>query len=305
MAIAQIIQMKKPSLTSLANSLKLGPIQVTTGQRSLSRIAILLWGPAGCGKTTWAVTAPGNKLLLSVGDNEHVSVAHRPDVMVADMSGLTWDKLFKDLQSENPFDLDRTLANNKEIDTVILDNLTAVTFMALQKAVAKKLGAGDNFIPSMETPGRTAYGGRNTIVLECLTGLLKVTKKHNVHFVCTAHEADPTTSGNGKNEVMEYIGIQLGGQIVNNTSWRFSEIWYMSQSDTGEKYRRIAIRPTRKRRPMKTRMFTDKGDPEFYIDYDAEQSDTNQITIASMYKNWVDGGGKKLSIPRIKNAARK
>jgi hypothetical protein len=236
-----------------------------------------------------------------MGDNEHVSVAHRSDVMVADLSGLTQDGLFREMQSENPFGLDGILSKNREINTVVADSITAVTFMALQRSVQKKTGAGKNFVPTMEVPGRTAYGGRNAIVLESLTGLLKVTKKHNVHFICTAHEDDPTTIGEGRDEVIEYIGIMLGGKIVNNTSWRFSEIWYMSQKDTGGKERRIAIRPTRKRRPMKTRMFTDKGDPEFDIDYDAEKPDAGQMTIASFYKQWVDDGGKKLAIPKIKS----
>jgi hypothetical protein len=149
-----------------------------------------------------------------------------------------------------------------------------------------KLGASKEFRPTMEHPGLSAYGGRNAIVLEVLTGLLRITAKHGVHLIATAHEADPVLNNQG---VVQYITIMLGGKLVNNNTWRLSEIWYLSEDGDG---RRLAVRPTRLRRPMKTRMFTGKGPPEFELMYDADLPDKGQMTIASLYDQWIKAQGK-------------
>ena len=62
--------------------LKAGPVEIKKGAETPSRMATVIWGPATCGKTTFAATAPGEKLWFSFGDNEHVSVAQRKDVHV-------------------------------------------------------------------------------------------------------------------------------------------------------------------------------------------------------------------------------
>lgn len=280
--------------------LQLGPIEVVTGDQSIdsTRMAILIWGPSGAGKTTFAATAPGEKLWVSLGSDEHVPVARRKDVRIADMSGLSIDEFMKHARNENPFGLDRILAENKDIGTVVFDSMTALSYMSLQKAVRDGIGAGVGFRPSLEFPGISAYGGRNAITLEVMTEMLKVTAKHNVHMIFTAHEDDPTMIKQGKDDIVDYIGIMLGGKIVNNVAWRLSEIWYYSQSELSKRNRRLAVRATRKRKPMKTRMFTDKGEPEFEVNYDADKPDKGQMTIASWYEQWLDGGGEKLGIPK-------
>jgi hypothetical protein len=269
----------------------LGPVTVTTNEETPKRMAVLLWGDAGCGKTTYAATAPGRKLWLSFGDQEHVSIVERPDVEVADFSQVGYEDLFKHGQSDNPFGLDQYLSQNERIETVVCDSVTAIAFRALQKAVSMRLGAGKSFTPTMEAPGLSAYGGRNAIVLEVLTGLLRVTAKHGVHLILTAHEADPVMDETG---AVQFVTIMLGGKLVNNNTWRLSEIWYMSQD---QERRRLAVRPTRKRRPMKSRMFSGVGPPEFELQYNAEKPDAGQMTIASFYDQWVSGSGKKLQTP--------
>lgn len=273
----------------------LGPVEVKSGIEAPKRIAALLWGPAACGKTTFAATAPGVKLWLSFGDQEHVSIMHRPDVMVANFSALTIDELFKHAQSENPFGLDQVLADETSIETVVCDSATAITYLALQHSIDSGVGAGKkgSFVPTLMEPGQAAYGGRNAIVLKVLTGLLRVTAKHGVHLIITAHEADPSTEKDG---IVNYVSIMLGGQLVNNVTFRLSEIWYMSERH-GE--RKLAIRPTRLRRPMKTRMFSSKGDPEFMLKYDAALPDDHkeQMTIAKWYDAWSESG-TKVPVPK-------
>lgn len=281
----------------------LGSIEVTQGNVTQSRAAMLIWGAAGCGKSTLAATGPGDKLWVSLGDNEHVSVAHRSDVYVADFSGMNVDDLFIQAQNDNPFGLDQYLRAKPNVETVVIDSATALAFRALQKAVKDKIGGSRTFTPTMSQPGLSAYGGRNGIVLEVLTGLLKVTSKYNVHIIITAHEADPTmTKDSNGNDVIDYIGTMLGGQLINNMTWRLSEIWYMSQDNTGKHDRRIAFRPTRRRKPMKTRMFSDKGNPEFVLDYDADKPDKGQMTIARFYNKFIENNYHKLDCPGGKNA---
>jgi hypothetical protein len=278
-------------------ALQVGPVLTTNRQDFQARMAILLWGPAGVGKTTFAATAPGSKLWLSFGDQEHVSVMHRDDIDVAHLAEIDHAELFKHAQSENPFGLDRLLAENPHIQTVVVDSSTAIAFKALQRAVAKGIGRGNHFVPTMEAPGIAAYGGRNAIVLETMTGLLKVTAKHNVHLIITAHEDDPVREES--TGTVLYITTQLGGKLVNNMTWRLSEIWYVSETQGAVRTRRLAIRPTRLRRPMKTRMFTDKGEPEFNLIYDSTLPDeaAGQMTITGWYDQWMEGKGSKLLIP--------
>lgn len=295
--------MKKPAKAATT----LGPMTVHEGEETPTRMAIMLWGPAGDGKTTFAATAPGKKLWLSFGDQEHVSVMHRKDVVVVKPYELDLDDLFKHAQNDNPFGLDGYLAEHTEIETVVCDSLTAITYRALQKAVKDGVGAGSNFRPTMEVPGKSAYGGRNGITLQVLTGLLRVTAKHNVHLIMTAHESDPTTKMEGNKEIIDYISVMLGGQLVNNMTWRLSEIWNFSQNNTGERTRRIMIRPTRLRKPAKTRMFTSDGVPEFNLYYDPNLPDDakGQMTIAKWYDAWIESGGKKLPIPQDERPTKK
>jgi len=269
--------------------MRIGPVEITAQGDVPRRISLLLWGGAGCGKTTFAATAPGKKLWLSLGDQEHVSVMHRKDVIVADLSEMGYEELFKYGQNDNPFGLDQILAGDEAIETVVCDSVTAIAFRALQKAVSMRLGASKTFTPTMEQPGLSAYGGRNAIVLEVLTGLLRVTAKHGVHLITTAHEADPVLNNDG---TVQFITIMLGGKLVNNNTWRLSEIWYMSED--GDK-RRLAVRPTRLRKPMKTRMFSGKGPPEFVLTYDADAPDKGQMTIANFYEQWLKSG--KIATP--------
>lgn len=279
------------------NALSLGGMPVETKADLTSRMAIFLWGLAACGKTTFAATAPGDKLWLSFGDNEHVSVIRRRDVFVVRAYELGLDDLFKKAQNDNPFGLDQFLAENENITTVVVDSITAIAFRALQKAISSGIGASKMFRPSMEAPGISAYGGRNGIVLEVLTGLLRITAKHNVHLIVTAHEDDPVMMKGEQKELIDYITIMLGGKIVNNVSWRLSEIWHMKQIDTGPRERVLSIRANAKRRPMKTRIFSDRGEPSFSLTYDADKPDKGQMTIANWYQQWIDGGMEKLSIP--------
>lgn len=278
--------------------ISLGPV-VVDDDDTPDRIALLLWGPPGDGKTMFAATAPGKKLWLSFGDDEHKSVRGRKDVMVANVAKLSVDELFQQAQNDNPFGLDQVLRDNTEIETVVCDSLTALAFRALQKAIKEGVGASSRFTPSIMTPGISAYGARNGIVLEAVTGLLRVTAKHGVHIILTAHEADPTyVKGKEQEGIIDYIGVMLGGQLVNNMSLRLGEIWHLRQGKTGSKERVLSIRPNANRKPMKTRMFRGDQNASFTLTYNAFKPDDGQMTIAGFWDKWLKQDGKHLDVPK-------
>jgi hypothetical protein len=291
--------MKKPTKTTKPTMPDLiKGVPVTHGPSAPERMSILLWGPAGSGKTTWAATAPGNKLWLSFGDNEHVPVSRRDDVFVANLSGKSHEEIFRETKGDNPFGLDSYLANNEAIATVVCDSLTAISYKGLQESVANKVGASrrDGFTPTMEAPGMSAYGGRNANVIEVMTGLLRVTAKYGVHIVFTAHEDDPVLTKDG---AIDYIKVALGGKIVNETTYRMSEVWHFRQLTHGEREREVYIRPYNQRRPMKTRMFDTTGPALFPVRYDPYKPDDapGQVTIASFYDQWIANGKNRIPVP--------
>jgi len=229
-------------------------------------------------------------------------------VLIADFSALGYDDLFKHAQSDNPFGLDKILSDRSDIKTVVVDSATAIAYRALQKAVSDGLGKGKMFNPTMEAPGIAAYGGRNAIVLETLTGFLRVTAKHSVNIVITAHEDDPTMrtelQGGRSVEVVDFIGVQLGGKLVNNMTWRLSEIWNLREVNNK---RMLTVRNYGQRRPMKTRMFTAKEVPQIELVYDPSVPDTNkgQMTITAWHEDWLNHGRRGLPIPSVKGLGQK
>jgi len=277
--------------------MKIGGIDViTSSDTQAKRLTLLLWGMSGVGKTTLAATMPGRKLLLNLDPDGHISVSNRNDVDILDLSALSTDDVLNKLKSDNnPLNLEEALKHGT-YQSVILDSATSLSQRALENAVKQRLGASarSNFTPSMEAPGLAAYGGRNAILLTCIKGLLRVTGRYNCHCCIISHEDEPKISDAG--EVL-YITMMLGGKLVSNVSLQLSEVWFMSES-SGEK--KLAIRPCRSRKPMKTRMFVANSNPEFPVSFNPDLwEDLDNNPIAKWWNEWEKGGGAKLSLPSV------
>ena len=257
---------------------------------------MLLWGPPGCGKTTLAASAPGDKLWLSFGESEHLSVSSRPDVFVMNLANTPYDEVFKHGLGSSPFGLDAELYERKNIKTVVVDNLTVVQYLGLQKAVADGVGASRSFQPTMQSPGLGAYGGRNQNLIAIMKALLMVTGKHGCHIIFTAHEEDPVTRVDG---TIEFITMSLGGKLINNVTSALSEIWNYRQETGGKRQRIITTRVSGNRRPMKTRMFSQMGESSFAVNYDPEQpiNAQGQMSISSIWEQWLKSGMKRIPVP--------
>ena len=279
--------------------MKIGNVEVTAATNNrASRLSLLLWGMSGVGKTTFACTLPGRKLIINLDPDGPVSVSHRGDVDIVDLSSLSTDDVLAKLKTaNNPLNLDGVLREGT-YQSVILDSATSLSQRALEDAVRQGLGASKkaSFTPSMEAPGLAAYGGRNAILLTCIKGLLRVTGRYNVHVCIISHEDEPKTNEQG--EIL-YITMMLGGKLVQSTSLHLSEVWWMQDDKAGG--HRVAIRPCRQRKPMKTRMFDASSEPEFPLDYDPFRwQDISQNPLALWWSLWEKGDGSKLHLPGLR-----
>lgn len=265
-------------------------MEITLGTRVLTgvadvdlRIACLLWGDAGCGKTTLASTAPGVKLWVQFDPDGVLSLAGRDDVIVLDLSGEK-HTVVEALKKDDPIGLERLLKDHPEIETVVVDSLTALAVLATENAVANVTSATN------ENPGLKGYGHRNAVTLRIVTALMRLTKRLNKHIIFISHEDTPTLDSKG---IVEFISLALGGKQVNQIALSLSEVWWMQ--DTG-KERRIAVRPCRTRKPMKSRMFDATTSPEFVWRYNAE--DWTGDGIQTWFERWKAAGGRKISLPK-------
>ncbi len=80
--------------------------------------------------------------------------------------------------------------------------------------------------------------------------------------------------------------------MVNQVGLQISEIWWLS--DTGKEHR-IAVRPTRQRQPMKSRMFDASTVSEFVWRFNPNEWKGNGIK--EWFKTWEENGGRKISLP--------
>lgn len=255
---------------------KVGGIGIAKASEKRQRMSILMWGTSGCGKTTLACTAPGRKLLVLFDPDGDASIAGRDDVDVLDLSDAKNSivELFK--SQDNPLGLGKVIA---DYDTVIVDSLSSAQHMSVMHAVTQFKGA------SIERPSLQGFGARNALITQLCKNIIKLSKRHGTHCIFIAHEGSPDYSDEG---IVRSITFALGGQLKTSAPVDFSECWYVE--DTG-KARRIAIRPCRQRKPMKSRMFVTNDAPEFTWKHTGDE-------IADWYGAWEKSGWKKQPLPK-------
>lgn len=277
----------------------LGGKTVSSGDELPSRLSMLLWGQPGCGKTTFAMTMPGKKLWINFDPDGPVSItgfkaqhegketALANDLFVLDLSGEP-NRVVDGFKRDDHLKLGPLLADDSiGIDTVVVDSLTRFSQMALEHSLA----SGSHGKATIEKPGMSVYGGRNALTYRLIVDILTVTKKYNKNVCFITHEGNPEKNDDG---IVLMTTMALGGQLPNLSSAQISEVWFMM--DTG-KERRIAVRPVRGYKPMKTRMFSINNGLEFKWDYDIDNPNP-KMEIATWWKEYQDGRGKKLSLPK-------
>jgi hypothetical protein len=93
--------------------------------------------------------------------------------------------------------------------------------------------------------------------------------------------------------------MSLGGQLVNNVSAQLSEIWNFRQEPLGKRQRIVTVRVSGSRKPMKTRMFDQRGESSFVVTYDPTKPNAapGQVTISGFWEAWHKNGMQRIQVP--------
>lgn len=257
------------------------------------RFSLLLWGLTGCGKTTLAASAPGRKLLINFDPDGPVSLGSRDDIVLIDLSGERYGIVDSFKLDDDPlvplggkkFRLSKVI-EALEITTVIVDSVTAYTVLAVEKGITVTKGA------TIERPSPGAYGARNALTLRMMSSILRLTKRMNVNVIFITHEDDSGVRDKEGN--LLHITMLIGGKLSGQVGLQISEVWFMS--DDG-KNRKIAVRPCRTRKPMKTRMFDTTKGVEFVLKYNPYKELYGVHSLSSFVGEWENNGRNKIKIP--------
>ncbi len=265
----------KPKIT-------LGTIEVTTPKTQVTRMSMVIWGPSGCGKTTLAATAPRPILWVNFDPDGTSSLMDQEDIHIADFSMENPNKVVT-FKHENAGGIKQVLDAHSEIQTVVFDSITSFNEMALKHAVSEVRGA------SMELPTLQGYGRRNSYTMQGIMSVIRATGALNKHCIFIAHEDSPS-----KDEMTGamMVSILVGGKMQSEIPIKLSEVWHME--DTG-KDRKITIRSSRMRKPMKSRMFVQSDESSFTWKFNPESWEG--VGIKDWYEEWVENKGRKINLP--------
>ncbi len=252
------------------------------------RMAGVLWGKTGCGKTTFLSSLPQPILYVMIDPDGHLSIPENCDYKLLDLSKYSDSDTITALTDKVP-----TLLKTMEgIKSVVVDSLTVYAERGLNVAVRKGVGASQKsgFNPTIEEPGQTAYGARRQYIIGAVSNILRATANRGFHVFFTTHDSEVTDQ---KGNVVEYT-MMLGGKANNDVGLKLSECWYMSDHD---KVRKIQIRNARMRQPCKTRMF-ENNEAEFVLKFDPVKGTDQPHSIETWFNDWLAGGRKKLPLPK-------
>lgn len=268
--------------------IKVAGVTIQKASAALTRWNGLFWGDAGAGKTTLAATLPGRKLWYQFDPDGAASIAHVPDIDVADFSGSSPSITAQFKSETNPLGIKDVMDS---YDSFIFDSITNITDKTLMQGINTLNGA------TVERPSPGAFGTRNALAIRLIKNVTAVTAKAKKHLCFIAHEGAPTTDE--KTGAILHISLALGGQLPSNIGIDFSEMWAIYQVDNSSE-RRIAVRPSRRRKPMKTRMFEQLKEPEFTWGFNAEIDFNDPKNHMHRLDTWISmwqKHGAKLPLP--------
>lgn len=250
-----------------------------------AQLSILLWGKAGCGKTTLASTAPGTKLFMLFDAHGTDSLTGREDCLEMNLvdEGHT---VIGEFAKADPFSLSKWFERYPNIETLVMDSITTMADKALENAVAVSKNS------TILLPGQNGWTARNSLIKRSVSMMIRFCQRHNKHVIFTAHEGNPRVNDQGA--VIEMPSI-LSSNLVEPLIIPLGEVWWLNDLGSS-KDRRIAIRPTRLRTLMKSRMWDTEGEPEFVWRYSVKTMKGDGIS--TWFDMWRANGGRKLALPK-------
>jgi hypothetical protein len=262
-------------------------MQPTPVSEKKHRFAGLIWSAPKVGKTTWACTLPGKKLLINFDPDGHMSVADRDDVDVLDLSDRPAQDMIKDADRAGMW---LVSDEGKQYQSVVTDSVTPLVAAAVDDAVQRGVGKSARFTPTIDAPGLPAYGARNHTISRIFTRILRATSQNGQHCFFMAHMDDPERDNDG-NVIQQTM--QLSPKIRNDVGLRISEIYHMDIDRQGR--RKVYLTPFGLKQPMGSRLFNTNAVKQFDLKYDPEKPDDTQAdTLANIFAAWEQGGRKKL-----------
>lgn len=277
-------------------TLSLGGLPVTSPENSIKCMSILLWGSAGTGKSTLAMTAPGDILYLQFdqtgipGISETVVNAGQEVHINAVRFNQEDDNVVEKFKTANPINIEGFLKENTNIRTVVFDSLTTFAEKALAFGVLKARATPKGRTSTIEDPGYSGYGHKRTLVEQCVRNLAVSCAKFDVNSIFLAHEGPPEKNTDGS--VVERT-LSLGSSLNISIPKDIGEIWHIADTD---KERRIYIRNSGVLRPMRSRMFFTENVRHFKLNFNAEN--WSGSGIADWFEAWKANGFKKINPPK-------
>lgn len=256
---------------------------VVVNKSSTKRVTMLLWGPAGCGKTYFANTAPGKRLWVNFDPEGTASLPVSDDTLLLDYAN-ELDNVCAQAFSVNPFSLDTILRADESIATVVVDSVTAFASKAVAYSVGHKSAPG----AVSENPGPAGYGFRNRHTLALCKGILQVTGRHNRNVIFICHEDAPDKDKEGS---VISITLLLGGTLPVEVPLQISEVWHMQDKTTS---RVVQVRQVGIVRPMKSRMFNTTQRFEMEV---SNKAQSEKVKLADLFDRWRDNKYDKIELP--------
>ena len=265
--------------------MSLQPVSTTSKN---ARLAGIIWGPAKTGKTTFAATLPGKKLIINFDPDGYLSIMHRTDVDFIDLAELPAKDAINEAKKAADFIVSE---EGEQYGSVILDSLTTLTETSLRDAIDRGIGRSAGFTPSIDAPGIAGYGARNSTTNDVLSRILRATGRAGKNVFFIAHADDPI-----QNEVGQAIQqtIMLASKIRNLATLKVSEIYYIDTGTGGK--RTLYLAPFGIKSPMGSRIFDTAACPKFELKYTIDEDDETQPdTLANIINTWRENGYKKLT----------
>lgn len=252
------------------------------------RLVGIIWGDAKTGKTTYACSLPGRKLIINFDPEGFSSVAYRDDVDVIDLSNIAPKEAITAAKKAGTY----IIENAEKYGSIIVDSLTTLTELSLRDAVERGVGKGKNgFVPTIDEPGLACWGARNNNVNDVVSKILRATGQTKLHCFLIAHADDPEFTQDGKTIVQQTI--MLSAKIRNTTGLKVSEIYHLGQDANR---RTIYLAPHGVKRPMGSRIFDTAKFKQFELKYDINKPDEEQpCALQCIVKKWQDDNYIKLT----------
>jgi hypothetical protein len=269
----------------------MGGVEIKKAGEVERQVHMILWGPSGAGKTELASTFPGNKLWLQFDPNGTASLGIRDDIYVVDfVEQIAKNPAFVERFKEaDPLGISK-LIKQLNISTVVFDTMTSFGEASLQHGVEHAAMTKQHRGASIEDPGYGGYGRKKTWTKLAFVNTLRACAALKVNTCFIMHEDSPEKNDQGQ---VLYITMMLGSDLPDMLSCQISEVWNLT--DTGTE-RRIAVRPVRQRKPMKSRMFKVDGPGEFVWKYDPLTR--TGMTVAGFLEQWKQNQWNKIPIPK-------